>query len=271
MIGKILITGSKGYIGSHLYNNLIKNHEVIGFNKGDGLDLVKDCSIVYHLASNVSMTEKVEWENLNNDLRFTIDLLEKCVEHNVEFIIFASSGGTVYGPARGPINELHPTAPICPYGMLKLTVENYIKFYCDLYNFNHAILRISNPYGGNTKKGIVYHILKAIKNNTSFTVWGDGTHVRDFIYIDDLIEAMMSVGLNNLQGIFNVGTGKGISIKNLIEIIQTITKKKLKIIHKPRRLIDSFYSVLDNTKLIGSINWSPKVGLVEGLNRLVNK
>jgi len=268
MIGKILITGSKGYIGSHLIEKLtaIQKYEVVGFDRGDDLDsLIKGCDIVYHLASNVSLTEKVEWCDIENDLRLTLYLLEKCIENDVGSIIYASSGGTVYGPARGPIKEDHTTAPISPYGMLKLTIENYIKFYCDLYNFNYLILRISNPYGGNTKKGLIYHILKAIKTGTLFTLWGDGSHVRDFIYIDDLIKAMELLGLNCLQGIFNISTGKGVSINKLIEIIQIMSKKELKIINKPRRLIDNFYNVLDNTKLIHSVNWSPQIDLIKGI------
>lgn len=269
MIGKILVTGSKGYIGSHLINNLIKKYEVIGFNRGDNLVLIKDCDVVYHLASNVNMTESVEWENIDNDLQFTINLLKKCVEYNIKSLIFASSGGTIYGPARGSINEQYPTSPICPYGMLKLNIENYIKFYGDLYNINYVILRIANPYGGRTTRGIIYSILGAIKNKSSFIVWGDGSHVRDFIYINDLIEAMILACQDNLYGVFNIGTGKGTSIKKLIEIIQIVTKKELKYIYKPRRFIDSFYNVLDNTKLTRSINWKPQIELIDGINRLV--
>lgn len=271
MIGKILITGSDGYIGSHLMKELI-NYNVVGFNRGDDLNsLIKGCDIVYHLASNVSITEKVEWCNLDNDLRLTIDLLEKCVENNVKSIIYASSGGTIYGPARGPVTEQHITAPISPYGMLKLTVENYIRFYCDLYNFNYVILRISNPYGGCTKKGIIYSILRALKTGVPFTLWGDGSHVRDFIHIDDLIKAMMLIGFNCLQGIYNIGTGSGTSIKGLIEIIQTISGKEFEIIYKPRRLIDSLYNVLDNTKLIRSVKWSPSMDLVKGVTQLLKE
>lgn len=271
MTGKILITGSEGYIGSHLIKKLIiEKYNAIGFKRGDDLDkLIKGCSVVYHTASNVRMTEKVEWKNLDNDLFFTLALLEKCVEYNVRSIIYTSSGGTVYGPSRGPVNEQHINAPICPYGMVKLTVENYIKFFCDLYNFNYVILRIANPYGGNAKKGVIHHILKAVKDNKEFIVWGDGSHVRDFIYIDDLIEAMKLIGLSNQQGVFNIGTGNGTSIKKVIDIIQTETGKKLKVIYKPRRLIDDLYNVLDITKLVHSIKWQPQIDLIKGIKQLV--
>lgn len=271
MIGKILITGSKGYLGSHLFEKLALNYEVVEYNRGDDLgSLIKGCDIVYHFASNVNLTEKVIWNNIENDLHLTINLLEKCVENNVKTIFYASSGGTVYGPARGPIKEEHTTVPISPYGMLKLTIENYIKFYCDLYNFNYVLLRISNPYGGNTKKGIIYHILNAMKEEKPFILWGDGSHVRDFIYIDDLIKAVILLGFN-LHGTFNIGTGRGTSIKKLIEIIQQTFNKKLKIIKKPRRLIDNLYNVLDNTKLINSVNWLPQTDLTEGINLLKEK
>lgn len=273
MIGKILITGSDGYIGSHLIKKLIaEKYNVIGLKRGDDLEkLIKGCNVVYHTASNVRMTEKVEWENLENDLSFTITLLEKCVEYDVRSIIYTSSGGTVYGPSRGPVDEQHLNAPICPYGMVKLTVENYIRFYCDLYNFNYIILRIANPYGGNAKKGIIYNIMRALKENKEFIIWGDGSQVRDFIYIDDLIEAMMLIGISSQQGVFNVGTGNGTSIKKVIEIIQTVTEKELKVMYKSRRLIDNLYNVLDNTKIVHSIKWLPQIDLIKGINQLLKE
>jgi len=219
---KILITGGLGFIGEHLTKALVsEGHQVsivdnfipdihgleitsvVKLYNGSFLDevLLKSAlvniDVVIHLASstipNGARSDPVD--DIAQNIIGTVKLLQAMHSASVNKIIFSSSGGTVYGEAEYiPIDELHKTEPLNSYGVCKLTAEKYIQMLSRNYGITHNILRISNPYGPrrliNPKQGLINVVLDKLVNSGIVTIFGDGSAVRDYIFIDDLIVAI---------------------------------------------------------------------------------
>lgn len=293
---KILILGSNGFIGYNLTKFLLsKNESIIVYNRslnstcpelpnieyiyGDFANIetlkkaLKNVDLVYHLISTTtpSTSNKNPLIDVNDNIINTLNLLNICLENGVKKIIFTSSGGTVYGvPQFLPITEDHPTDPICSYGITKLTIEKYLSLYHHLHHLNYSVLRIANVYGEGQnplgKIGVIIIFLDRIKKGLPLNIWGDGNSMRDYVYISDVIDALyLTQKINLSEHIFNIGSGKGISINNLIEEIKTVINCDFDVNYLAARNEDVPINFLDISKAQKYLNWQPKVSLTKGI------
>ena len=204
---------------------------------------------------------------------FSANLFEACVKCGVKKVVFISSGGTVYGKeADCPLTEDTPTNPISSYGVQKITIEKLLYLYNYMYGLDYRVIRLANPYGPYQRpNGILGAVTtftyKALKNET-ITVYGDGSVVRDFIYIDDAIRAIMKiVNGDTKHHTFNLGCGYGTSIKQLLGTIELALGIKLDIIYVEGRKVDVPVNYLDINryeKYYGALN---PITLADGIKR----
>lgn len=302
-MGNILILGAAGFIGTNLTKELAKNKDnhiilvdrnieffrpIMSF----GLDnieysqsdltvdinfdeVIKDADTVYHLVSTTvpSTSNGHISEELTGNVIFTANMLEACVHCGVKKVVFMSSGGTVYGKAVDcPLKEKTATNPISSYGIQKITIEKLLYLYWYLYGLDYRVIRLANPYGPYQRpNGVLGAVTtfsyKALKGE-EITVYGDGSVVRDFIYIDDAVRAIMKiVDGENKHRTFNVGCGYGTSIKEVLTTIQDALKIELRVIYKPGRKVDVPVNYLDISryeKYYGALN---PISLSDGVLR----
>lgn len=242
-------------------------------NAGLIRDAVEDVEVVYHFASTT--IPKTSNDDPVYDVRSnvvdTLGLLEACVAAGVRKVIFASSGGTIYGPPRTvPIPENHPTDPITSYGIVKLAVEKYLSLFHHLYGLDYAALRISNPYGPYQdpagQQGVVAVFLRRLHTGQPITIWGDGSVVRDYLYISDLVEALvLAAGEEIQQKVLNVGSGQGVSLRDLISHISVAAGEEPVVQYLPGRTLDVPANVLDVRRAGEELGWTPRTELANGL------
>lgn len=276
----IIIFGGAGFIGTNLaltlakqetnnitlidqdlryFNNVLKSLKNIQFReskfsmKTDFISLVRGHEIVYHLVStNIPSTSGINIpEELQANITVTSKLLDACIAEGVKKIVFMSSGGTVYGKQMEcPLKEYVPALPISSYGLQKLTIENLLYMYNYMYGLDYRVIRLANPYGPyqrpNGKLGAVTTFTyKAIKNEP-IDLYGDGSVVRDFIYIQDAIDAIITVAEGeDYHKTFNIGSGKGTSIKELLVLIGDTLGLQLNIRYHEGRKADVPVNYLD--------------------------
>jgi UDP-glucose 4-epimerase len=293
---KCLVIGGGGFIGTHLCQTLTKYGAIVtGFGRrqsypnalqniswaqGSFSDQVilkraiEDNQIIFHLLSSGirENANKNSVLDLMNDVNHSINLFDLCCTSNVRKIIFVSSGGTVYG-IQSPIHipETAQTNPISPYGISKLAIEKYLNLYHHMHGLNYTILRVANPYGPfqdpARKQGVVAALLHKLKNDQAIEIWGNGEAIRDFIYIDDVIEALTStIHYNGPHRIFNVGSGVGRSVRQVIEDIQLVLgKSAIEKIYQPERTTDVPANVLDIGLIHRELGWMPRTQWMQGL------
>lgn len=273
----VLLLGGNGFIGSALAERLKRENiavHIVGRNDCDLLETaIPGCGTVIHLASATTPGSSARHPNLElGNLALTLRLLELLENQPEIHLIFFSSGGTVYGnPVRLPVTEDAPIAPLSNHGAGKASQEDFCQSF---RSRGHAvtILRPSNAYGpGQTLRqgfGLVRTLLEHATNDTPFKVWGDGESVRDFIYIDDIVEATTRlIKLPLDSGTYNIGSGMGYSINQVLGIVRTISGAQLKTIYRPARGIDVRNIVLDSTRLKALHSWTPQIGLEDGVRR----
>ena len=235
---------------------------------------IADVDIVFHLICTTlpkTSNDNPTYDVVSNVVP-SLTLLDKMRKHAVKKIIFFSSGGTVYGlPETVPIPETHPTNPICAYGIQKCVIEKYLHLYHVLYGLDYAVMRISNPYGFNQRhdkgQGVVAVFLDKMLRGETLEVWGDGSVVRDYIHVSDVVDAAVKLSeYGGQQRIFNIGSGRGLSLRDLIFEMSELLDRKPKINFMPARLLDVPINVLDITRAQQELDWTPKISLREGLN-----
>jgi UDP-glucose 4-epimerase len=295
---RALVLGGGGFIGSHLVSALlaqgttvrvlerpyrtrmpsIPNHPALEWQEGDFGNVqdihraLENVDIVFHLVSTTQPKSSNDDPSFDveSNLVATLRLLDQLRGTNT-LLIFASSGGTVYGtPIQTPIPETHPTEPTCSYGIVKLAIEKYLALYRLLHGLEYRVLRVANPYGpgqeANRAQGVVGTFLSRVVHDEPIEVWGDGSVVRDYLYISDTVSALIqAAAYRGAERVFNIGSGSGHSVREIITAVEQVTGKKAQASYTAARKFDVPISVLDITRAGKELGWQPKVDLNEGL------
>lgn len=294
-----LVLGGNGFIGSHLVDLLLREgHGVRIYDRADdrfrsrlarveyiygelgnqGLirAALTDVDVVFHLVSTtIPGTSNADPAfDVQSNVVDTIRVLEECVDAKVKRFVFTSSGGTVYGiPRTVPIPESHPLNPICSYGVTKLAIEKYLALFGYLYGLEYAILRPSNAYGERQnpfgQQGVIGVFLGKIVRQEPIIIWGDGSVTRDFVYARDLAAAIYQAAIYDgfEERIFNIGSGSGVSINEILETLSAIIGQDLDIRYTEARQFDVPVNVLDISLARECLGWTPATDLVGGLSR----
>ena len=236
---------------------------------------VKGTHIVYHLISTTlpKTSNDDPIFDVENNLIGSLKLLEAARRAGVEKVIFASSGGTVYGiPTQIPISEEHATDPLSSYGIGKLAIEKYLKLYHALHGLNYSILRLANPYGERQRvkaaQGAVAVFLHQAMTNQPLEIWGDGSVVRDYIYVSDVVRAMVKAAdYDGEHRLFNIGSGFGKSLNDILTTIETVLNRPVQRIYKARRIFDVPVNVLDISRASQHLDWRPEISFEAGIDR----
>lgn len=232
--------------------------------------------IVYHLISfnNPTTSNQHILNDLDNNINITINMLDVCKKYHLK-LIFLSSGGTVYGPYHNaPLTEESLTNPISSYGIQKLTIEKLIQLYNYLYNMDYNIIRLSNPYGPyqrpNGQLGVVSAFTYNILNNKPINIYGDGSVVRDFIYIDDTINGIINItNYNGNIKIFNLGIGIGTDINTVIKIIEQESGQTSVKNYLSNRRVDVKQNILNIKKYCDTFGVKPMINLRQGIKKTI--
>jgi len=298
---RIVIFGGGGFIGSTIADRLLldghelriferprvepyrkfRENERIEWITGDLLsihdvtDAIDGVDAVLHLVSTTlpkSSNEDPIYD-VQTNLVATLQMLNAMVAHNVLRIVFISSGGTVYGPPLYlPIDENHPTNPLVSYGITKLTIEKYLKMFEFMHGIKTITLRVANPYGERqrieTAQGAVgvfiHHALKGIP----IDIWGDGSVTRDYLHVSDVAEAFVrALGYSGEKHCFNISSGAGISLNELIGMLEDMLGKQIKRNYLPGRPFDVPVSVLSNDLARKELKWEPRIMMRDGIAR----
>lgn len=286
---KILFIGGAGFIGSNIIRRLDKEkfRVVVIEPKGaylgrlDGMDvdllegslcnieLVKevieqqDIQIVVHLVSTLIPGSTYEdYKKEYKDVIFpSIELMELCAQKGIRFVYF-SSGGTVYGNRNDvlPFTETDAMNPISYYGWSKQMMENSIQFMHRTAGLDYLVVRPSNPYGHGQnlygKQGLVAVAMGKLLRNEEIEVWGDGSAVRDYIYVDDLARIFVKLIEEDVHNTtLNIGSGRGYSVNDVLAFLKIVTGRELKIVYQNPRPVDVSSMVLDTSRLKGLISY----------------
>jgi UDP-glucose 4-epimerase len=298
---RCLVLGAGGFIGTNLCRHLVElGAEVRGFGRsssfpealaevewiaGDFADrtavarAVHNIELVFHLVGG-SLPESSNRDpvaDLSANVVNTLHLLEACRRSEVQKLVFASSGGTVYGiPGQIPIPESAPTDPIAAYGISKLAIEKYLALYRHLHGLDYAVLRMANPFGpfqtGERKQGAIAAFVRQALAGNTLEIWGDGEVVRDFVYISDVAEAFAAAArYRGPHPVFNVGQGEGHSINQILADIELVLGRGgLAKRYLPSRLADVPVNVLDIGLIERELGWRPRTDWLAGLRATVD-
>ncbi len=300
---KILVTGGAGFIGSHLVEHLLAaGHEVTALDDlstgseanvpaGAALERIdlRDGDAVRRSLAAVA-PEVVLHEAGQSDVRVStreperdaavnviggIHLLEACVAAKVRKVVYASTGGAVYGnPQRVPVTEDAPVRPISQYGISKHTVEHYLFLYRQLYGLDYTVLRYPNVYGPRQsprgEAGVISIFARAALRGEPVQIFGDGLQTRDYVYVSDIVAANRAV-LADVGGgeIFNVGTGVGVSVLEIRDGLARVLGREVASLHLPPRPGEVSHIALDGGRFVAATGWSPTVSLVDGIRQTV--
>jgi len=264
--------------GTHNLDSIINDIEIIRgdfLNKDDLSRALKNVDLVFHYISttNPVTAAKNPVFDVESNIIGSIRLFQTAIENKIERIIFPSSGGTIYGQVQEDlIKETHPLNPVNPYAISKLTIEKYLHYFNYSSGMDYFILRYSNPYGerqnplGN--QGVIPIFLNKIKNNEHPVIYGDGSAKRDYIYIDDAIEATMAVlNSNTKETLFNVGSGQETSISQLLTVMSDVTNHRVDPEYRENNGLYLPKIVLDISRIRKETGWYPKTDIKEGIKK----
>lgn len=294
-----LITGAAGFIGTALANALAREgHQVRGlddlsagspdglspavhFVRGDVNDrprlwsLLQGVDVVYHLAARVSVPESVLYPREYNAVNVggTVSLMEAMRDVGIRRVILASSGAVYGEQSTQPLHEDLPPRPRSPYAVSKLAAEHYVRTIGDLWGIESAILRIFNTYGPRQNlppahPPVIPHFLYQTLKAGSVVVYGDGTQTRDYVYLDDVVQALVAAATApNLNGqVINVGSGREVSIRELVAAVTEVTGREPDVIYNPRISGGVQRMCADLTRARELLGYRPRYNLIEGLS-----
>ncbi|MDP9486547.1 MAG: SDR family oxidoreductase [Actinomycetota bacterium] len=296
---RVLLTGGAGFIGSHVAEALLaRGHEVcvvddLSSGKRENVpkgadffeaDVRTGCAEVFrsfrpealcHQAAQMDVRRSVREPDLDADVNVlgTVRLLEACVAHGVGRVVFASTGGAVYGEQdEFPAPEEHPQYPVSPYGVSKLAGERYLNYYRAQYGLPYAALRYANVYGPRQdphgEAGVVAIFSGNLAAGRPSTIFGTGEQTRDYVYVGDVARAnVLALEGDPPSGAYNVGTGIETSVAALYEKMLALTGRDLPPERGPARPGEQSRSSVDPTKAARELGWKPEVDLASGLER----
>jgi len=299
---KVLVTGGAGFIGSQTVDRLVlEGHEVVvvdNLSTGKRRNINRAArfykidiqnrrlervfrnerpSVVMHLAAQMDVRKSVEDPILDAQVNVlgTLNLLQQAVKYGARKVIFSSSGGAIYGEQEVfPASETHVTQPLSPYGLSKFCGEQYLSYYQRVGGIQVVNLRYANVYGPRQdpygEAGVVAIFIQKLLNGEQAIINGNGRQTRDFVFVDDVVEANLFVMGQQIGGTYNVGTGKETSINDLFRILVEQIGSMCKELHGPAKPGEQARSVIDATKLRHELSWEPRVELPEGLKRTVS-
>jgi UDP-glucose 4-epimerase len=297
--GVAVVLGGAGFLGSHLTEALLARGarvrvfdrenvdlrnlegvsgpwEFVGGDLGSESDqerAVEGAQSLFHLVSTTipATSNQDPAFDVETNLLATVRLLERARSVPIERVVFVSSGGTIYGrPLHIPIAEDHPTEPLVSYGVVKLAVEKYLGLYHHLYGLSYRVVRLSNPYGPRQRaggaQGAATVFLARVHAGQPIEIWGDGGVVRDYIFVKDAVEGMLAAHDHPAaSGTYNIGSGTGTSLKDLVAAIGEVTGRAIDVRYTPGRAFDVPANVLDITRARRELGWAPRTSLEEGL------
>lgn len=301
-MSNILFLGGAGFIGSNLIRTLMRRKDDIkvyvlepsfaNISRLDGMevqvfrgtlqdiDFVQSIIEANHIDTIVHLVATIipgstfeDYKREYQQVIFpTIELMQYCAQKDIKFVYF-SSGGTVYGNRTDmtPFKETDPMAPISYYGWSKQMMENSILYVHRTAGLKYLIVRPSNPYGHgqniHAKQGLIAVALGKILAGEPIVVWGDGSNVRDYIYIDDLCEVLcLLLEKDVCNTTLNIGSGVGASINDIIQVLRDVVSEEVQVEYQPARKVDVSHMILDTTHLKQYVNVE-FTSLVEGVTR----
>jgi UDP-glucose 4-epimerase len=292
---RAVVTGGAGFIGSHLADALLaRGDEVhvldslvtgsrekvpagaelyVGDIRSDAAALFDEArpAVCFHLAAQADVGTSVERPDYDADVNVlgTLRVLEAARSHGTH-VVFTSTGGAIYGECDAPAREDAPRRPISPYGISKLAGEEYAGGWNRLFGTRHVSLRLANVYGprqeARLEGGVVAIFLERMAAGANATIFGDGEQTRDFIYVADVVEALLAAAEHS-GGVFNVGTGIETSVNRLHASCRRITGVEREATHEPERAGEIRRSVVDPTLAERELGWRAEHGLEDGLRR----
>jgi UDP-glucose 4-epimerase len=298
---KFLVTGGAGFIASHIVDRLInEGHEVVivdDLSTGSEENLNPNARLykmdirspelasvfedekpdyVSHHAAQVLVARSLRepmldcWLNIEG----SINIIHLSQKYGVKKIIYASTGGALYGePEYLPVDEDHPVNPLAPYGASKHTVEHYLYMYGVSNGLNYTVLRYPNIYGPRQnphgEAGVIAIFTQKMLDGVQPIIFGDGTATRDYVYIDDIVDANMLAVTNGDRVICNLGSNRETSVNEIFDLLKEKFESPLNPIRKPKRVGEVYRICLTNERAKAELGWSPKVTFEEGVRRTV--
>lgn len=296
-MAECLVLGANGFIASHLVDALVaRGHSVRSFgrlsgeptynsspmvefqvgdflNEGDLTAALEGIEYVFHF---ISTTTPISAENdplidLDTNVRMSIKLFELCASASIKKVIFASTGGAIYGQTDTRLqSETDAPQPVSPYAIGKLSIEHFLRYFKVKKGLDSVSFRISNPYGErqplNRKQGVIPIFLQHITDNQPLTILGDGSMVRDYVYVKDVVSMIADVFERPMQhGLYNLGSGQGASVNELVQAIEDITGKTAEISHQPVPSTFVHHVVLNTDRFEEEFGLRPATSLHDGL------
>ena len=297
----ILVTGGAGFIGSHIVDQFVQEghrvsviddlstgkrkqvHREAAFYKLDVCSrqveqvFKKEHPVaIVHMAAQMNVRKSTEDPGFDAKVNImgTLRILELAVRYGARKILFTSSGGTVYGEQEAfPASEAHPTRPLSPYGISKLTCEYYLEYYRHVAGLKYVALRLANVYGprqnADGEAGVVAIFTQQMLAGEQPRINGNGFQTRDYVYVGDVVEAVRAAFVSSVEGVFNVGTGTETTVNEIFTRLKELTNARCREIHGPAKKGEQSRSVLGAGKLEKETDWTPNVSLSEGLAETV--
>ncbi len=299
---RVLVTGGAGFIGSHLVDRLVKEgfYVAVADNLSTGkkeyvngsaslfqVDLADPSfaevfeqerpEVVFHLAAQASVTRSMKspGEDARTNILGALNLLEQCRRYGRARIIYSSTGGALYGePDSLPCDESHPVRPLSPYGASKYATETYIHTYGSMTGFRYTILRYANVYGprqdSQGEAGVIAIFAQRMLSGQPVLIYGNGEQQRDFVYVDDVVEANMKALEQVGSEVCNIGTGVGTSVNAIFTRLAELTGYTGPPKYEPPRNGEVFKIYLSNQKAERELRWTPSIDLQSGLGLTVD-